>query len=71
VAEASDGEEALARFGSIRPSLVVLDVMMPGMDGLEVLRRLRAASDVYVILVTAKAEEVDKLVGLAIGAHDI
>ena len=70
VAEAADGEEALARFGSFRPSLVVLDVMMPGMDGLEVLRRLRAASDVYVILVTAKAEEVDKLVGLAIGADD-
>jgi DNA-binding response OmpR family regulator len=47
-----------------------LDVLMPGMDGLEVLRRLRASSDVYVILLTAKAEEVDKLVGLAVGADD-
>ena len=70
VAEAADGQEALDRFGSLRPDLVVLDVLMPGMDGLEVLRRLRATSDVYVILVTAKAEEVDKLVGLAVGADD-
>jgi DNA-binding response OmpR family regulator len=50
--------------------VVVLDVMMPGMDGLEVLRRLRATSDVFVILLTAKAEEVDKLVGLSVGADD-
>jgi DNA-binding response OmpR family regulator len=70
VAEAADGREALDRLGSLEPDLVVLDVLMPGMDGLEVLRRVRAGSDVYVILLTAKAEEVDKLVGLAVGADD-
>lgn len=70
VAEAADGREALERLGSLEPDLVVLDVLMPGMDGLEVLRRVRAGSDVYVILLTAKAEEVDKLVGLAVGADD-
>jgi DNA-binding response OmpR family regulator len=70
VAEAADGDEALARFAAHPPDLVVLDVMMPGIDGLEVLRRLRARSDVYVILLTAKSEEVDKLVGLSVGADD-
>jgi DNA-binding response OmpR family regulator len=70
VAEAAHGREALARLSSLEPDLVVLDVLMPGMDGLEVLRRVRADSDVYVILLTAKAEEVDKLVGLAVGADD-
>jgi len=48
----------------------VLDVMMPGTDGLDVLRRLRTISDVYVILLTARSEEVDKLVGLSVGADD-
>ena len=70
VAEAADGEEALAEFAARQPDLVVLDVMMPGIDGLEVLRRLRSQSGVYVILLTAKAEEVDKLVGLSVGADD-
>ena len=70
VAEAADGEEALRQFEDRRPDLVVLDVMMPGMDGLEVLRRLRATSGVFVVLLTAKAEEVDKLVGLSVGADD-
>jgi DNA-binding response OmpR family regulator len=70
VGEAGDGEEALAAFAARPPDLVVLDVMMPGIDGLEVLRRLRSQSDVYVILLTAKAEEVDKLVGLSVGADD-
>jgi DNA-binding response OmpR family regulator len=70
VAEAATGGEALDRAGELEPDLVVLDVLMPGIDGLEVLRRLRATSEVYVILLTAKAEEVDKLVGLAIGADD-
>ena len=50
--------------------MVLLDVMLPGIDGLEVLRQLRAFSDAYVILVTARAEEVDKLVGLGVGADD-
>lgn len=70
VSEASDGNEALAVLRSSNPDLVLLDVMMPGIDGLEVLRQLRAVNDVYVILITARAEEVDKLVGLGIGADD-
>ena len=70
VAEAADGKDALDRLRALEPDLVVLDVLMPGIDGLEVLRRLRASSDVYVIMLTAKAEEVDKLVGLAVGADD-
>jgi DNA-binding response OmpR family regulator len=70
VAEAADGDEALAALRDEPPALVLLDVMLPGMDGLEVLRRLRSFSDAYVILVTARAEEVDKLVGLGVGADD-
>ena len=70
VAEAADGEAALAAMRDQPPDLVLLDVMLPGIDGLEVLRQLRTFSDVYVILVTARAEEVDKLVGLGVGADD-
>ncbi len=70
VAEASDGEAALQIEQDWRPDLVVLDVMMPGVDGLEVLRRLRTRSEVPVILLTARSEEVDKLVGLSVGADD-
>jgi len=70
VAEAADGAAALAAMRDQPPDLVLLDVMMPGIDGLEVLRQLRTFSDVYVILVTARAEEVDKLVGLWVGADD-
>lgn len=69
VAEAGDGETAL-RLASSNPDLVVLDVMLPGIDGIEVLRRLRTRSDVPVILLTARAEETDKLVGLSVGADD-
>jgi DNA-binding response OmpR family regulator len=70
VSEAADGEAAVRRLRDDAPDLVLLDVMMPGIDGLEVLRQMRAFSDVYVILVTARAEEVDKLVGLGVGADD-
>jgi len=70
VAEARDGEAALATARDWKPDLVVLDVMMPGTDGLEVLRRLRTTSEVAVILLTARSEEVDKLVGLSVGADD-
>jgi DNA-binding response OmpR family regulator len=67
---ASDGREALARFGESTFDLVVLDVMMPRLDGLEVCRRLRAKSTVPIIMLTARAEEVDKVVGLELGADD-
>lgn len=70
VAEATDGEQALAVFDRVRPDLVILDVMMPGLDGIETLRRLRARSDVYVIMLTARADEMDRVVGLSVGADD-
>ena len=70
VAEASNGEAALSVAREWAPDLVVLDVMMPGTDGIEVLRKLRATSEVPVILLTARSEEVDKLVGLSVGADD-
>ena len=70
VCEAADGEAAVRQVRQHPPDLVLLDVMLPGIDGIEVLRQLRTVSDVYVILVTARAEEVDKLVGLGVGADD-
>ncbi|MCV2393792.1 response regulator transcription factor [Actinotalea sp. M2MS4P-6] len=70
VLEADSGERALEVLGSDQVDLVLLDVMLPGIDGIETLRRLRTTSDVFVILVTARAEEVDTLVGLAVGADD-
>jgi DNA-binding response OmpR family regulator len=70
VSEAADGEEAVRQVRQDAPDLVLLDVMLPGIDGLEALRQVRTFSDVYVILVTARAEEVDKLVGLGVGADD-
>ncbi|WP_024288290.1 response regulator [Cellulomonas sp. KRMCY2] len=70
VAEATTGEDAVAQVRRWAPDLVLLDVMLPDVDGLEVLRRIRMFSDVYVVLVTARAEETDTLVGLAVGADD-
>ncbi len=70
VSEAADGDEAIRQVRQHPPDLVLLDVMLPGIDGLEVLRRVRTFSDVYVILVTARSEEVDKLIGLGVGADD-
>lgn len=70
VVQAADGREALARFSETTFDLVVLDVMMPRMDGLEVCRRLRAKSTVPIIMLTAKAEEIDKVLGLELGADD-
>ena len=67
---AVDGPSALKAARSFMPDLIVLDVMLPGMDGVEVLSQLRRESPVYVILLTAKAEETDKIVGLSVGADD-
>jgi DNA-binding response OmpR family regulator len=70
VVQATDGREALARFGEQTFDLVVLDVMMPKLDGLEVCKRMRARSTVPIIMLTAKAEEIDKVLGLELGADD-
>jgi two-component system alkaline phosphatase synthesis response regulator PhoP len=70
VLTASDGPSALELVRTRRPDLVVLDVMLPGLDGVEVCRRLRQFSDAYVLMLTARAEEVDKVVGLSVGADD-
>jgi DNA-binding response OmpR family regulator len=70
VVEAPDGAQALAALRGTDVDLVLLDVMLPGIDGIETLRQLRTFSDVYVILVTARSEEVDKLIGLGVGADD-
>jgi two-component system alkaline phosphatase synthesis response regulator PhoP len=70
VLTASDGATGLKSALTNKPDLVVLDIMLPGMDGLEVLSRLREESNVYVILLTARTEEVDKVVGLSVGADD-
>jgi two-component system, OmpR family, alkaline phosphatase synthesis response regulator PhoP len=70
VQAAADGPAALKLVRSFQPDLVVLDIMLPGMDGLDVLRRLRQESEVYVLMLTARAEETDKIVGLTMGADD-
>ena len=70
VVQARDGEEALARFAEERFDLVVLDLMLPKLDGLEVCRRLRASSSVPIIMLTARDDELDKVVGLELGADD-
>lgn len=70
VVQARDGEEAVARFRDEPIDLVVLDLALPKLDGLEVCRRLRAQTTVPIIMLTARDEEVDKVVGLEIGADD-
>src|ERR671916_2450762 len=70
VVPARDGEEALARFGAEHVDLVVLDIMLPKLDGLEVCKRLRAQSSVPIIMLTARDDELDKVVGLELGADD-
>jgi DNA-binding response OmpR family regulator len=70
VLQARDGEEALARFADDHIDLVVLDLMLPKLDGLEVCRRLRAQSTVPIIMLTARDDELDKVVGLELGADD-
>jgi DNA-binding response OmpR family regulator len=70
VSSAGDGEQALTIARRDRPDVVVLDLMLPGIDGVEVTRMLRTFSDAYVIMLTARADEVDKLIGLSVGADD-
>lgn len=67
---AADGPSGLKAARACKPDLIVLDLMLPGLDGLELLSRLRRESDVYVILLTARTEETDKIVGLSVGADD-
>ena len=70
VVPARDGEDALERFSEQHVDLVVLDIMLPRLDGLEVCKRLRASSRVPIIMLTARDDELDKVVGLELGADD-
>ena len=70
VLTASDGISGLRLFKEARPDLVVLDLMLPGLDGLEVCRQLRTESDVPIVMLTARVEEEDRIAGLELGADD-
>jgi DNA-binding response OmpR family regulator len=70
VSEAATGEAALEQVQALHPELVVLDVRLPGKDGFEVLAELRKTSTVYVLMLTARSDEVDKPLGLTLGADD-
>jgi len=70
VLTAADGRTALELARAAQPDLVVLDVMLPELDGIEVCRQLRQFSDAYVLMLTARSEEIDKLLGLTVGADD-
>ncbi|MBI1379282.1 MAG: response regulator [Frankiales bacterium] len=70
VVQAHDGPTAVDMAQLHRPDLIVLDVMLPGFDGVEVCRRVRAFTDAYIIMLTARDEELDKIVGLSVGADD-
>jgi two-component system, OmpR family, alkaline phosphatase synthesis response regulator PhoP len=70
VEAAYSGEEAIEKARKVRPALVLLDLMMPGIDGWEVCRQLRRESDVPIIILTARGDDVDKIVGLELGADD-
>jgi len=67
---AADGIAGLKAARAFKPDLIILDLMLPGIDGIELLSRLRRESDVYVIMLTARTEETDKIVGLSVGADD-
>jgi len=70
VLTAADGNSGLKAARVFKPDLIILDLMLPGIDGIELLSRLRRESDVYVIMLTARTEETDKIVGLSVGADD-
>lgn len=65
-----NGPDALAKARALRPSLIILDLNLPGMDGMEVAARLRQESDVYIMMLTARGEEIERVAGLRIGADD-
>jgi two-component system alkaline phosphatase synthesis response regulator PhoP len=67
---AADGNAGLKAAHAFKPDIIILDVMLPGMDGIELLSHLRRESEVYVIMLTARTEETDKIIGLSIGADD-
>lgn len=70
VYQAADGNDGLAKFRQLQPDLVVLDIMLPGMNGLDLLQQIRRESEVYVLMLTAKSEEMDRVIGLTVGADD-
>jgi DNA-binding response OmpR family regulator len=70
VQAAGDGERAVELARTFKPEVIVLDLMLPRVDGIEACRRIRTFSDAYIVMLTARAEEVDKLVGLGVGADD-
>lgn len=65
-----DGEEAVVKFNALKPDMVLLDIMLPGMDGWQVCREIRKKSNVPIIMITAKGETIDKVIGLELGADD-
>ena len=70
VVAAGDGETGIGQARARRPEVILLDVSLPGIDGFEVCRRIREFSDAYVIMVTGRTDEVDRVVGLTVGADD-
>ncbi|GAB4520652.1 MAG: response regulator transcription factor [Anaerolineae bacterium] len=70
VAVAHDGPSALAQFRSLKPEVIILDIMLPGIDGLEILQKVRQESNAFVLMLTARADETDRIVGLTMGADD-
>src|SRR5512147_1480150 len=70
VEAANDGPEALHKFEQLQPALIVLDLMLPGLSGWEVCKKIRAVSETPIIMLTARTDDVDKIVGLELGADD-
>src|SRR6201995_3264854 len=70
VTEARDGKEGLSRFAADKPDLIILDIGMPELDGLEVCRQIRKSSDVPILFLTARDDEIDRVLGLEIGGDD-
>ena len=67
---AHDGEEAVVKFNALKPDIILLDIMLPGIDGWQVCREIRSVSSIPIIMLTAREDEVDKVLGLELGADD-